>query len=98
MWTWEKIIWNWLSHLQNANLIGNSFAPNSFKERTFFKKIFAVVSPLRLCKCAQVCVKKFLSLSWKWKSGKLENPNSLPDLKKKYEKICQKRFKFWKKG
>ena len=33
----------------------NSFAPNSFKGRKIVKTFFAVVSPLRLCNCRQLC-------------------------------------------
>ena len=61
----------------------NSFASNSFKERKFFKKLFAIVSPLRLCNC----VKKFVSSSLKLEAGKMVNQNSLPNLQKKNNKI-----------
>ena len=49
----------------------NSFAPNSFKGRKIVKNFFTVVFSLKFCNC----VKKFVSLSWKLKAGKIENQN-----------------------
>ena len=60
----------------------NSFSPNSFKRRKIVKNFFTVVSSLKFCNC----VKKFVSLSWKLKAGKMKNQNWLPDLQKKNKK------------
>ena len=56
----------------------NSFARNSFKGRKIVKNFFTVVFSLKFCNC----VKKFVSLSWKLKAGKMKNLNWLPDLQK----------------